>query len=68
MIFFGFCSILFVISRVAISYAGDEFVAVLEIGDNFIVNAEEGNDESTSFWLILCIGPLHKVKVPFIDN
>jgi hypothetical protein len=41
---------------------------VLEVGDNFIVIAEEWNDEGASFWLILRIKPLHKVKTPFIDN
>jgi hypothetical protein len=59
---------LFVVSRVVISYACDELGATLEVGDNFIVNAKEGNDEGASFWLILCIEPLHKVKAPFIDN
>jgi len=59
---------LFVVSKVAISYVGDELVAVLEVGDNFTINAEEGNDEAAYFWLILCIEPLHKVKVPFINN
>jgi len=46
----------------------DELVVVLEVGDNFIVIAEEWNDEGASFWLILCTKPLHKVKTPFIDN
>jgi hypothetical protein len=40
---------LFVVSRVAIFYAGDELAAVLEVGDNFIINAKERNDENTSF-------------------
>jgi hypothetical protein len=57
---FGF--ILFVVSKVTISYVGDELVVVLEVGDNFIVNAKERNDENASFLLILCIEPLHKVK------
>ncbi len=65
---FCFCYILFVVSRVVISYVGDELAAVLEVGDNFIINAEEGNDEDVSFWLIMCTKPLHKVKAPFIDN
>jgi len=41
---------------------------MLEVGDNFIINAKEGNDEDASFWLIMCIKPLHKVKALFIDN
>jgi hypothetical protein len=38
-LFIYFCYILFVVSKVAISYASDELVVVLEVGDNFIVNA-----------------------------
>jgi hypothetical protein len=40
---------LFVVSRVAISYADDELDAVLEVGDNFIVNAKEKIYENTFF-------------------
>ncbi len=66
--FLIFGSILFVISKVTMSYGGDDLGAALEVGDNFTFNANERNDEGTSFWLILCIEPLLKVKAPFIDN
>ncbi len=66
--FFFFGSILFVISKFTMSYGGDDLGAALEVGDNFTFNANERNDEGTSFWLILCIEPLLKVKAPFIDN
>ncbi len=46
----------------------DDLVVVLEVNDNVIINAKEGNDEGASFWLILCTKPLHKVKTPFIDK
>jgi hypothetical protein len=46
----------------------DELVVVLEVNDNAIFNAKEGNDEGASFWLILCIKPLHKVRTPFINK
>jgi len=65
---FCFCSILFVVSRVVIYHVSDELAIVLEVGDNFTVNAKERNDEGASFWLILCTKPLHKVKAPFINN
>jgi len=47
---------------------GDELAIALEIGDNLTINIEEGNDEGVSFWLILCIKPLHKVTKAFTDN
>ncbi len=46
----------------------DELVVVLEVNDNVIVSAKEGNDEGVSFWLILCVKPLHKIRTPFIDK
>jgi hypothetical protein len=46
----------------------DELVVVLEVSDNVTVNVEDGNDEGTSFSLILCIKPLHKVRTPFINK
>jgi hypothetical protein len=51
--------------NVVISNVGDELNVVLEIRDNLAVNVEDGNDEGASFWLIMCIEPLHKVKVVF---
>jgi hypothetical protein len=36
---------------------GGKLIIVLEIGDNPIVNVEEGNDEGASFWLIMCTDP-----------
>ncbi len=47
---------------------GGKLIIVLEIGDNPIVNVEEGNDEGASFWLIMCTDPLHKVRNFFIDQ
>jgi len=68
--FLLFHSFLFVIVFIILIYghAGDELTVVLGVGDNFRVNAKERNDEGVTFWVILCIEPLHKVKVPFIDN
>ncbi len=34
----------------------------MEIGDNFVVNAEEGNSEGQDFWLIYCTKYLHIIK------
>jgi hypothetical protein len=47
--FFYFCSILFIVLIIVISYASDELATMLEVGDNFIVNAKERNDENASF-------------------
>jgi hypothetical protein len=30
----------------------DELVDVLEIGDNFVINAKDGNSKGATFWLI----------------
>jgi hypothetical protein len=40
---------------------GNELVASLKIGDNFVVNVEEGNNEGQEFWIICCIKPLHTI-------
>jgi hypothetical protein len=31
----------------------------LEVGDNFVINEEEGNSEGQDFWLVCCSKPLH---------
>jgi hypothetical protein len=30
-----------------------------ELGDNFVVNALEDNDEGVDFYVVLCIQPTH---------
>jgi hypothetical protein len=47
---------------------GDELATTLEIGDNLVVNAKEGNDEGVSFWLIMCTKPLWKVTKAFTNG
>ncbi len=37
----------------------------LEIGDNFVVNAEEGNSEGQDFWVICCTNLLHTMRKAF---
>jgi hypothetical protein len=37
----------------------------LEVGDNFVVNVEEGNNKGADFWLVCCVKPLHKSKQPY---
>jgi len=46
----------------------DELVVILEVNDNVVVSAKEGNDEGLSFWLILCTKPLHNIRTPFINK
>ncbi len=46
---------------------GDYLVSYLEIGDNFAINVEEGNQEDVDFYVVLCIEPTHVVKEDFID-
>jgi hypothetical protein len=65
--FHYFC---FVVVSIIVIYrhASDELAVILEVDDNFTINVEEGNDEGVTFWVILCIEPLHKVKESFINN
>jgi hypothetical protein len=37
----------------------------LEVGDNFVVNVEEGNNKGANFWLVCCVKPLHRSKQPY---
>jgi hypothetical protein len=67
-IFFHYSFFVFVSIVVIYGHVGDELVVVLKVNDNFTFNAEEGNDEGVTFWVILCIEPLHKVKESFINN
>jgi hypothetical protein len=43
---------------------GDELATSLEVGDNFVVNAEEGNNEGQEFWIMCYTKPLHKLNGP----
>ncbi len=33
---------------------GNHLVAYISLGDNFVVNAEEGNEEGVDFYVLLC--------------
>jgi hypothetical protein len=33
---------------------GDYLVNYLELGDNFVINVEEGNNEGVEFYIVLC--------------
>jgi hypothetical protein len=43
---------------------GDELVISLEVGNNFVVNAKEGNSEGQEFLVVCCTKPLHKLTSP----
>jgi hypothetical protein len=43
---------------------GDEFVVNLEVGNNFVVSAKEGNSEGQELWVVCCTKPLHKLTNP----
>jgi hypothetical protein len=47
---------------------GDYLASCLEIGDNFVVNVEEGNQEDVDFYVMLCTQLVHVVKEDFIDT
>jgi hypothetical protein len=36
----------------------------LEVGNNFVVNVEEGNSEGQEVWIVCCTKPLHKLNGP----
>ena len=40
----------------------------IQVGDNFAVNAEEGNKEGVDFYLIKCTSTLENLKVHKVDN
>ncbi len=39
----------------------------LEVGDNFVVNFKEDNEEDMDFYIVLCIEIMYSVKNDFID-
>jgi hypothetical protein len=43
---------------------GDDLVASLEVGDKFVVNAKEGNNEGQEFWIVCCTKLFHKLNGP----
>jgi hypothetical protein len=43
---------------------GDELVTSLEVGNNFVVNAKEGNNEGQELWVVCCSKPLHRLTNP----
>jgi hypothetical protein len=36
----------------------------LEVGNNFVINAKEGNSEGEELWVVCCTKPLHKLTNP----
>jgi hypothetical protein len=44
---------------------GDYLAACLQLGDNFAVNAEEGNDEDVDFYIVLCTKALFTATKSF---
>jgi hypothetical protein len=36
----------------------------LEVGNNFVVNVEEGNSKGLEVWILCCNKPLHKLNGP----
>jgi hypothetical protein len=47
---------------------GDELTTSLEVGENFVVNVEEGNIERQEFWIVCYTKPLHKLNGPLNCN
>jgi hypothetical protein len=45
---------------------GEELAKSLEVGDNFVVNVEEGNSEGQDFWLVCCTKQFHTLIHPLI--
>jgi hypothetical protein len=43
---------------------GKKLAKSLEVGDNFVVNVKEGNNERQDFWLMCCTKPLHTLIHP----
>jgi hypothetical protein len=41
---------------------GDYLANYLEIGDNFAINVEEGNQKVVEFYVVLCTQLVHVVK------
>lgn len=44
---------------------GTELAMTLDMGDNFVVNAEVGNNENADYQIICCTKHLHKVRKAF---
>jgi len=47
---------------------GEYLASCLEVGDNFVVNTKEGNEEDVDFYLVLCTLPIHIVAKDFINS
>lgn len=50
------------------STGNEHLAATLDIADNFVVNAAQGNDEGVDFWVVICTKPLHTLKEAFTDK
>jgi hypothetical protein len=37
-------------------------VNCLKLGDNFVVNTKEGNEEGVDFYVVFCIHPMHVLE------
>jgi hypothetical protein len=37
----------------------------LALGDNFVVNAEEGNSEGVDFYILMCIKPMYTLSFSY---
>jgi hypothetical protein len=47
---------------------GDVIVVTLDIGDNFVINAEAGNSKNADIWLICYTKPFHQVRRTFTNK
>ncbi len=47
---------------------GNELATSLEVGNNFAINAEEGNSEGQELWVVCCTKPLHMLTSPLKCN
>jgi hypothetical protein len=46
---------------------GEYMSICLEVGDNFVVNAEESNEEDVNFYFVLCTQHVHIVAKDFTN-
>lgn len=44
---------------------GEDMVALVSVGDNFVVPAQEGNDESVEFYILQCQQTSHTIQDKF---
>jgi hypothetical protein len=47
------------------SVDGNPLTTTLEIGDNFVMNAEIGNLEGVDLWVFCCTKPMHIIRKEF---